>query len=389
MVSGIDAMIMRPNAELIRLAKLAIEKEVDALILEPLDASDLMARLAETGAGKFWLKELEESRYPWFYISTGTGWYHHHVSWNDDLNIPFENIRMHIQALKAGKTIDRPTEKLIEERDKIVAEYRSIIQTDEDRSAFDDTLALARRVFPFAENHIFYVENWFHSVFWNKMREVADILKDIGFIKDREDVWYLKRGEIREALWDYTTSWATGIEPKGPGRWPQEIEWRKGVLEKFKQWTPPPAMGTPPEVVTEPFTIMLWGVTTDVLNKWLAATEAAASMADTDELLGAPGASGVVEGKARVIRAIEELGALQEGEILVATTTSPSWAPAFAKIKGAVTDVGGSMCHAAIICREYALPTVVGTGRATSVIKTGDLIRIDGDQGTIKILERA
>lgn len=389
MVSGIDAMIMRPNAELIRLAKLAIEKEVDALILEPLDASDLMARLAETGAGKFWLKELEESRYPWFYISTGTGWYHHHVSWNDDLNIPFENIRMHIQALKAGKTIDRPTEKLIEERDKIVAEYRSIIQTDEDRSAFDDTLALARRVFPFAENHIFYVENWFHSVFWNKMREVADILKDIGFIKDREDVWYLKRGEIREALWDYTTSWATGIEPKGPGHWPQEIEWRKGVLEKFKQWTPPPAMGTPPEVVTEPFTIMLWGVTTDVLNKWLAATEAAASMADTDELLGAPGASGVVEGKARVIRAIEELGALQEGEILVATTTSPSWAPAFAKIKGAVTDVGGSMCHAAIICREYALPTVVGTGRATSVIKTGDLIRIDGDQGTIKILERA
>jgi pyruvate,water dikinase len=47
------------------------------------------------------------------------------------------------------------------------------------------------------------------------------------------------------------------------------------------------------------------------------------------------------------------------------------------------------MCHAAIICREYALPTVVGTGRATSFIKTGDLIRLDGDLGTIKILKRA
>ena len=53
------------------------------------------------------------------------------------------------------------------------------------------------------------------------------------------------------------------------------------------------------------------------------------------------------------------------------------------------TDVGGSMCHAAIICREYALPTVVGTGRATSFIKTGDMIRIDGDSGVVKILERA
>lgn len=389
MVSGIDAMIMRPNTELIKLAKLAIEKGVDPVILKPMEASELMAQLGKTSAGTEWLAALEESRYPWFHISTGTGWYHHHCSWNDNLNIPFENIRMHINALKAGKIIDRPTERLIEERDKIVKEYRSMIQTDDDREAFDETLSIARRVFPFAENHIFYVENWFHSVFWNKIRQVADILKDIGFIKDREDVWYLKRGEIREALWDHVTSWATGIEPRGPFHWPKEIEWRKGVIEKFKQWAPPPALGTPPEVVTEPFTIMLWGVTTDVLKKWLSGTEAAAGMEDTDELFGAPGSSGLVEGKARVIRSVEELSDLQEGEILVATTTSPSWAPAFSKIKGAITDVGGSMCHAAIICREYALPTVVGTGRGTTFIKTGDLIRIDGDQGTVKILKRA
>ena len=49
----------------------------------------------------------------------------------------------------------------------------------------------------------------------------------------------------------------------------------------------------------------------------------------------------------------------------------------------------GSMCHAAIICREYALPTVVGTGKATSFIKNGDYIRIDGSKGTVKIIERA
>ena len=94
------------------------------------------------------------------------------------------------------------------------------------------------------------------------------------------------------------------------------------------------------------------------------------------------------EGRARVIRSADELDLLQEGEILVATTTSPSWAPAFTKIVGAVTDVGGAMCHAAIVCREYGLPTVVGTGRGTSAIKTGDLVRIDGDEGLVTILER-
>jgi pyruvate,water dikinase len=58
------------------------------------------------------------------------------------------------------------------------------------------------------------------------------------------------------------------------------------------------------------------------------------------------------------------------------------------KIAGAVTDVGGPMCHAAIVCREYGLPTVVGTGKGTQLIKTGDVIRIDGDTGSVKILER-
>jgi pyruvate,water dikinase len=331
---------------------------------------------------------LEKARYPWFYISTGTGWYHHHVSWNDNLNVPFDSIRMHIQALKAGKHVGRKTEEVVAERERLIEEYRSLISTDADRESFNQTLAIAQKVFPYVEDHCFYVENWFHSIFWNKMRQVADILKDAGFIGDREDIWYLKRGEIRDALWDHATSWATGVLARGPSYWPKEIEWRKGVLKKFQEWAPPPALGTPPDVVTEPFTIVLWGVTTDVLKNWLKGAEAAVG-AGSEELQGSPGASGVVEGRARVIKTVDELALLKDGEILVATTTSPSWAPAFTKIAGAITDVGGAMCHAAIVCREYGLPTVVGTGRGTSVIKTGDLVRIDGDQGTVTIVARA
>ena len=85
---------------------------------------------------------------------------------------------------------------------------------------------ISRKVFPYVEDHLFYVEHWFHSLFWNKVREVANILVEADFIKDTEDIWYMKRGEIRDALWDYCTSWATGSKGRGPSYWPKEIAWR-------------------------------------------------------------------------------------------------------------------------------------------------------------------
>ena len=78
---------------------------------------------------------------------------------------------------------------------------------------------------------------------------------------------------------------------------------------------------------------------------------------------------------------------MREGEILVCGSTSPAWAPIFPKIQATVTDVGGVMSHAAIICREYGVPAVVGTGRATALIKTGQRIRVDGAAGLVTVLD--
>ncbi len=388
MVSGIDVVMYKPDAELIRLAKLALELKLADLIESYSDFEELRKKLEENEAGKKWLEEFEKARDPWFWISTGTGWYHDDKSWNDDLNIPLSSIKMHIAELKKGNKVGRDIEKVKEESEKIVEGYLKLIKDADTRKAFEEQLNLSKKVFPYVENHLFYVEHCFHSIFWNKMRDLAKILVNWDVIKDVEDIWYMNRHEIKVTLHDITANWATGTIPAGRSYWPDEIAWRKEVYKKFEEWTPPPALGIPPEKVTEPFTIVLWGVTTDTLKKWLSALETGEE-GETDVLHGTPGSSGKVSGKARVIRKVEELDQLQEGEILVAPTTSPSWAPAFTKIAGAVTDVGGPMCHAAIVCREYGLPTVVGTGNATTVIKTGDLIEIDGDEGYVKILERA
>ena len=136
-------------------------------------------------------------------------------------------------------------------------------------------------------------------------------------------------------------------------------------------------------MIQEPFTIVLWGVTNKSLADWASAQDADPSK--NGELKGFAGSPGVVEGKARVCRTVDEVSQLQEGEILVAPTTSPSWAPAFAKIKACVTDVGGVMSHAAIVCREYGMPAVVGTGHSTKVIRTGMMLRVDGSTGAVSI----
>lgn len=276
-------------------------------------------------------------------------------------------------------------EEVQRERDRITAEYRDLITNEEDLKGFDDLLATAKTVFPYVENHLFYVEHWFHSVFWNKMREVAVILKDHGMINDVEDVWYLKRNEIKDVLWDLVTAWATGVKPRGPFIWPKEIEWRKGVMEKFREWSPPPAIGVAPDVIQEPFTIVLWGVTNDSLSNW-AKLQQVDDLHTVTEFSGFAGSPGRVEGKVRVCRTVDDVSQLEEGEILVAPTTSPSWAPAFAKINACVTDVGGVMSHAAIVCREYGMPAVVGTGMATKILQTGQMIRVDGTTGEIEVL---
>ncbi len=385
MVAGIDVIIYRPDDELKKLAKLAVEFDLVSQIGDDTkDVEAVISDLSGSDNGKKWISAWDEAKNPWFNISTGTGWYHQDISWNDDLNIPLSSIRIYIDKVSKGISIDRPLEKIQAERKRLIQEYKGLLKTDEDRQTFDQLHGTAELVFPYVEDHMFYVEHWFHSIFWNKMREVSAIMVEANFIKGQEDIWYLSRSEIKEALWDVVTAWATGTKGYGPLHWPEEIEWRKGVYQKFKEHRALPAVGTPPEVIAEPFTTVLWGVTNESMAAWAKLKE----IGDPDkvnEMEGFAGSPGVVEGIARVCRSVKDIGELKEGEILVSPTTSPSWAPVFQKIKAVVTDVGGIMCHAAIVCREYGMPAVVGTGQGTSIIKSGMKIKVNGDTGRVYI----
>jgi pyruvate,water dikinase len=88
-----------------------------------------------------------------------------------------------------------------------------------------------------------------------------------------------------------------------------------------------------------------------------------------------------------VITSVDQLDRVRTGEILVCPITAPSWAPVFARIEGAVSDIGGIMSHAAIVSREYGLPAVVGTGFGTKRIRDGQRVRVDGNSGVVTVLD--
>jgi pyruvate, water dikinase len=194
-------------------------------------------------------------------------------------------------------------------------------------------------------------------------------------------MFYFRREEIHQILFDYANGWAVGVPSIGPDYLPAEIARRKKIIDTLQSKPPKPAFNEPPAVVTEPFTIMLWGITTDSVKGWLEGSS------NKNELKGMAASPGLVEGFARIIHSPDDLHLLQDGEILVTRVTAPSWAPVFGKIKATVTDIGGMMSHAAIVCREYGLPAVTGTGSASTAIKTGQLIRVNGSTGEVTILK--
>lgn len=104
---------------------------------------------------------------------------------------------------------------------------------------------------------------------------------------------------------------------------------------------------------------------------------------DGDVLVGKPVSRGVVTGRARVVKSLEEASALEAGEILVAPITDVGWTPYFNLIAGLATDVGSAVSHGAVVAREYGLPAVVNLRFATARIRTGEMVTLDGNRGTL------
>lgn len=144
----------------------------------------------------------------------------------------------------------------------------------------------------------------------------------------------------------------------------------------------PRMLGAVPEAIDDPLLIEIYGLD----RGYMDAVRAEAAGVRVSTLQGLPAARGTARGRARVIREAGELDKINADEILVCESTSASWTFVFSRIAGCVCDSGGTLSHAAIVGREYGVPTVTACGVATSTIRDGDDVQVDGASGTVTIL---
>jgi phosphohistidine swiveling domain-containing protein len=262
---------------------------------------------------------------------------------------------------------DVERERIVKERERAEEETLSRVP-EAQREAFRVMMRGAQKSGYWSEDHTYYCDLYVGSMGRWIVTEFGRRFAESGAIEDPEDIHFLHPNEIRKAA-----------IPMGRVNLRPYVERRKKRYEENLKIEPRPFYGNI-ELAQE---ILRSDPTLSVSTQLPIVREELKA-----DLYGAASAPGLVEGVARVIMSPEQLKELRPGEILVAPGTSTQWAVAFGIIKGLVTDGGGALSHPVIMSREYGIPCVAGCLEATKKIRTGQTIRVDGDQGVVYILER-
>jgi len=339
--------------DLWRLAELAhADKETEAMLLSADSWPTVREGLARTEHGRQFLEA-------WDGFMTEHG--HHcrgeleffNARWSERPDYVLDLVRNYLRSMGSISPLENHR-RLALERDELVEQCRRRLKNPIKRILFDRSLRQVRKL---AVDR----ENWKNEI----VRQLAVLRRALltlgarfhksGTLADAEDVFFLELPEL-EPL-------ARGCADADIRR---RIAERRADYERNKTFTPPPV----------------------VVGRFDPSRHAAPQIDPAvRELKGIAVSPGVVTGKARVILRTDDHQHVEPGEILVAPFTDPAWTPYFLPAAGVVMDQGGVLSHGAIIAREYGLPAVVNVGPASRLIRTGQLLRVDGDRGTVTILE--
>lgn len=222
-----------------------------------------------------------------------------------------------------------------------------------DRKAREVSLNLKRyRYYWGLREHLKYYLIKIFGYLKKYLNKIGEYLTENSQIKNTEDIYHLRLKEIAEAL-------------ENNKSYKKLIDDRKNEYRRIKQLVPP-------RIITSEGEVLMGGLKRDNLPE--------------DALVGLGVSPGQVEGIAKIV--LDPNNAqVDEGEILVAPFTDPGWTPLFLNAEALVTEIGGTLTHGAVVAREYGIPGVVGIMNATTEIKNGDKILVDGSSGYVRILD--
>ena len=346
--------------------KVKKDAELKKIFTETEVPADIEAALQKTAKGKAFLADVFEYATEFGYKAIYT---HEYVIplYIEDQKPMLEQIKSY---LASGFDYDEVYSKCIREQDRAIAYLREQIKdrSAEEKKQFEEALALNLAMLPLTPDHHFYFDQGTYARMRIVLLRVARKMVEMGLLDDPEDIMYLEHEQLRRYV---------GDADNYPGR--KLIADAKAEVIKARSITPRDWVGTVTQanMYEEPYHT-LWGYPEKFER------EQDVKVKGTVQGLGA--SPGVVEGIAHVVKSPAEFNDVKRGEIIVCIMTNPAWVVVFSKITGIVTDSGGVLSHSAVVAREFMIPAVVGTGSATREIKTGERIRVDGDNGVVTIL---
>ena len=347
--------------------KVKADSELSDIFQHTQEGAGITAKLDASAAGKALLEEVVKYAQEFGYKTVYTHEYLYPLYVEDQTPI-LEQIQSH---LTSDFDYNALYDKCIKQQSEAIALLRQQIagKSAEERKKFETVLELNLRMQPLTPDHHFYFDQGTFARMRLVLMRVARKMVKEGLLDDREDILFLEYEQLRRYVAD----------PKDyPGR--KLIEEAKAARERAFKVKPRDWVGTVTQenMYQEPYHT-LWGYP----EKFERQQE---GKAVKGEIRGLGGSPGIVEGVARIVKSPQEFASVKQGDIMVCLMSNPAWIVVFSKIAAIVTDSGGVLSHSATVAREFMIPSVVGTGNATTEIKTGDRIRVDGDNGVVTIL---
>lgn len=269
-----------------------------------------------------------------------------------------------LQALVADAARDPQATQQLLARRRAVADAEALAALPpKRRRELRWRLAIARRYYPYREEGLACA-----GQAWPLLRHFALVLGArlvaASSIAKADDVFFLTTAEIESAA-------------AAPTSLSSLVRERRQLREQQKRLRPPFQV---PETVPadSPWAGFVAGI---------AARRGARPPVDAQTLIGNAVATGRVTAMASVILEPADFARMQPGSILVCPTTTPAWTQLFSQARGLVTDTGSFLAHGAIVAREFGIPAVLGVADATARIRHGQMLAIDGDAGTVTLLD--
>lgn len=261
-----------------------------------------------------------------------------------------------------------------QQRKQRIDDLRARLAGD-DLTEFDRWLQLGEQAYPLNDIHNHLLLEYPVAYIRQAALRAGDLLVADREVDDRSDVFFLQLDELTSAL-------------RNPGDQRSLVAQRRATFLRQQTLDRPVIVGDPsplppthvfPPRVDEAMRILL------AQAEKMSGSEIIHARSES-ALTGVAGSPGIAEGRVCIASDVDELDKVQDGDVLVCPITGPAWTVVFPMISALVTEAGGPLSHPAIVAREFGIPSVVGTGSATRVLRDGQRVRVDGSNASVTVI---